>query len=311
MQQTLIVVKPDGVKRRLCGDVVSAIEKTLLEVVEMRMTTATAEFAQAHYEEHKDKQFFDKLCASFSSGPVLAIVAEGYEAVRVGRIVLEEIRSRYAQSSHENVVHASDSEESARREILLWFGICECGSPILAELGAEYKPNKLTLAEAIDNLETQFRKTMSQRKADQDIKMRNAKTQDDKIQVFSEYETELESALEKFERRTDSLKEDMKDEVDRNYEDQYKSYHESKFRDPVEKFERRSEVSTQDNPFKSTILEEFGNNRLTQQELELAGYSSVDEYFKSQFPDPSSFLLSTPSSPFVTHLENFEMRKIH
>ncbi len=172
MQQTLLVVKPDGVKRRLCGDVITSIEKTLLVIVEMRMMNISDEFAKVHYEEHKDKAFFPELCASFSSGPVLAIVAEGYEAVRVGRIVLADIRSRYAgDSTHENVMHASDSEQSAQREILLWTSHCDCGSPRL-----------------------------------EDFKI-------------------------------------------------------------------------------GSILNTFVNNRLTQQDLERAGYSSVDDYYKSQFPD--------------------------
>lgn len=125
------MVKPDGVARGLVADVVGRFEARGFKLVACRLLHPTAALAEAHYAEHKGKPFFPKLVRFLSSGPVLGMVWEGRGAVAVGRSMIGAtnpaaaapgtIRGERAVDTGRNVVHGSDSVESAAREIALWF----------------------------------------------------------------------------------------------------------------------------------------------------------------------------------------------
>ena len=131
-QQTLILVKPDGVRRRLVGEVIRRIEAKGFEIRELRMATIDESLAQKHYAEHVDKPFFGELVTFITSGPLVAMVVEGDEAVAGMRQIMGatnpieatpgSIRGDYATVITENIVHGSDSPESAEREVNLFFG---------------------------------------------------------------------------------------------------------------------------------------------------------------------------------------------
>jgi nucleoside-diphosphate kinase len=131
-QQTLILVKPDGVKRRLVGEVISRIEAKGYEIRELRMATIEESLAQKHYAEHVDKPFFGELVSFITSGPLVAMVVEGVDAVAGMRQLMGatnpieatpgSIRGDFATIIGENIVHGSDSPESAEREVNLFFG---------------------------------------------------------------------------------------------------------------------------------------------------------------------------------------------
>ena len=131
-QQTLILVKPDGVKRRLVGEVISRIEAKGFEVRELRMATIEESLAQKHYAEHVDKPFFGELVSFITSGPLVAMVVEGVDAIAGMRQIMGatnpieaapgSIRGDFATIIGENIVHGSDSPESAEREVNLFFG---------------------------------------------------------------------------------------------------------------------------------------------------------------------------------------------
>ncbi|OBF96300.1 nucleoside-diphosphate kinase [Mycobacterium sp. 852002-51152_SCH6134967] len=132
MERTLVLVKPDGVKRRLVGDILSRIERKGLAIAELKLVTVSDELARRHYAEHEGKPFFDSLLAFITSGPVVAAVVEGPRAIAAFRQVaggtdpVEKaapgtIRGDLALITQDNLVHGSDSPESAAREIDLWF----------------------------------------------------------------------------------------------------------------------------------------------------------------------------------------------
>lgn len=131
-QQTLILVKPDGVRRRLVGEVIRRIETKGFEIRELRMATIDESLAQKHYAEHVDKPFFGELVAFITSGPLVAMVVEGEDAIAGMRQIMGatnpieaapgSIRGDYATVITENIVHGSDSPESAEREVNLFFG---------------------------------------------------------------------------------------------------------------------------------------------------------------------------------------------
>jgi nucleoside-diphosphate kinase len=126
------MVKPDGVKRHLIGEVVRRIEDKGYEIKEMKMFTIDDDLAKRHYAEHTDKPFFGELVEFITSGPVVAMVVEGDDAVAGMRELMGAtdpanadpgtIRADLAESLSNNVVHGSDSVESASREIGLFFG---------------------------------------------------------------------------------------------------------------------------------------------------------------------------------------------
>lgn len=131
MDRTLAMVKPDGVQRGLIGDIISRFERKEITVAALKMMQITPELAEKHYEEHKGKPFFDDLVSFITSGPVAAMVLTGENVVPRVRIMMGAtnpmeaapgtIRGDYAMSINKNIVHGSDSTESAQREISLFF----------------------------------------------------------------------------------------------------------------------------------------------------------------------------------------------
>jgi nucleoside-diphosphate kinase len=130
-ERTLVLVKPDGVRRGLIGDVVSRIERKGLTIVAMNLRTLSRETAESHYEEHRAKPFFGGLVDFITGGPLVAMVVEGPRAVEAFRALAGAtdpvsaepgtIRGDHALEIQENIVHGSDSADSADREIKLFF----------------------------------------------------------------------------------------------------------------------------------------------------------------------------------------------
>ena len=130
-QRTLVLLKPDTVRRGLVGEVLARFERKGLQVVAMDLRTIDAELADRHYAEHVERDFYPPLRAFVTSGPLVAMVLEGDEAVEVVRAVNGAtdgrkaapgtIRGDFSLSNRENLVHGSDSPESAEREIGIWF----------------------------------------------------------------------------------------------------------------------------------------------------------------------------------------------
>ena len=131
MQQTLILVKPDGVQRRLVGNIVQRFELKGLRLVGMKFLQADRALAEKHYAVHQGKPFYESLLAFLTSGPTAAMVLEGREAVAVCRNMMGvtdgakaapgTIRGDHAMSVQNNLIHGSDSTENAAIEIALWF----------------------------------------------------------------------------------------------------------------------------------------------------------------------------------------------
>lgn len=131
MEETLVLIKPDGVKRQICGEILTRYERKGLIIKAMKLLQTPKELAEEHYAEHKDKPFFGELVDFITSGPVLAFVLAGKNAVTSVRTINGatnpvdatpgSIRGDYALTMDSNVVHASDSIDSAAREIHLWF----------------------------------------------------------------------------------------------------------------------------------------------------------------------------------------------
>ena len=130
-QRTLVLVKPDGVARGLVGDVLARIERKGFRLIALQMRTLIADIAEEHYAEHKGKPFFGDLVAFITSGPLVAAVIEGPEAIASWRTMMGAtnpanaapgtIRGDLATETQNNVTHGSDSPESAAREIALFF----------------------------------------------------------------------------------------------------------------------------------------------------------------------------------------------
>jgi nucleoside-diphosphate kinase len=131
VQSTLLIVKPDGVRRGLIGEVLRRIEAKGLSVAEMRMCTIDRDLAERHYAEHVDKPFFGELVDFITSGPAVVARVEGESAIEVWRTLMGPtdpvaappgtIRGDLATLITENIVHGSDSPESAERELSLFF----------------------------------------------------------------------------------------------------------------------------------------------------------------------------------------------
>jgi nucleoside-diphosphate kinase len=131
MDRTLVLVKPDGVRRRLIGEVISRIEQRPLNILAIRMLTLREESARELYAEHSGKPFFSELVSFVTSGPVVAIAVEGQQAVELVRALIGAtdpkkadrgtIRGDFGGEITENIVHGSDSPESAKRELDLFF----------------------------------------------------------------------------------------------------------------------------------------------------------------------------------------------
>ncbi len=131
MEKTYLMVKPDGVQRGICGEIVSRFEKKGLKLVAMKLMQIPKETAENHYGEHKGKKFYDSLISYITSGPVLAMVWEGENAVSVCRNIMGKtnpqesapgtIRGDFGMVTGVNIIHGSDSAESAAREISIFF----------------------------------------------------------------------------------------------------------------------------------------------------------------------------------------------
>src|SRR5437762_12697653 len=130
-ERTLILIKPDAVGRRLVGEILGRIEARGFDVRAGKLVTASRELGERHYAEHKEKPFFGELVEFISSGPTWALVVEGVGAIATLRKTIGAtnpadaepgtIRGDLALSMPDNLVHGSDSPESAAREIALWF----------------------------------------------------------------------------------------------------------------------------------------------------------------------------------------------
>jgi nucleoside-diphosphate kinase len=131
MDRTLILVKPDAFARGLTGEIIARFERKGLRIVALQHMVLTEDTAQSHYAEHEGKPFFGELVEFITSGPLVAMVLEGYEAVVAARQVIGStnpleaapgsIRGDFALEIGKNMVHGSDSNESAAREAALFF----------------------------------------------------------------------------------------------------------------------------------------------------------------------------------------------
>jgi nucleoside-diphosphate kinase len=131
VERTLILAKPDAVSRNLSGEIMARFERRGLVLRAARLVTASRDLGEEHYAEHREKPFFGELVDFISSGPTLAMVFEGEGAIAVCRTTIGatnpaealpgSLRGQYALAMPNNLVHGSDSAESAAREIGLWF----------------------------------------------------------------------------------------------------------------------------------------------------------------------------------------------
>jgi nucleoside-diphosphate kinase len=150
MERTLVLLKPDCVQRRLIGRIVSRFEDKGLNVVAMKMMRVTPELAKQHYAEHVEKPFYRGLEAFITGAPVVAMIIQGLEAIGVVRDMLGAtsglkaqagtIRGDFSSSRQMNLVHASDGQEAANREIKLYFSnneICDYEPTLLSWFKAD------------------------------------------------------------------------------------------------------------------------------------------------------------------------------
>lgn len=131
MEKTLVLVKPDGVQRRLIGEIIRRFEQRGLVICGLKMLHMTREQAGKHYEEHKDKPFFGELVDFITSGPIVALAVGGDKVVQIVRTMMGTtnpvealpgtIRGDFAVSISSNVIHGSDSLASAERELAIYF----------------------------------------------------------------------------------------------------------------------------------------------------------------------------------------------
>jgi nucleoside-diphosphate kinase len=132
MEETLVLVKGDGVRRKLIGEIIRRMEAKDLDIADMKLMDVTRELAEDHYAEHREKPFFDELVDFITTTPVVAMRVRGEGAIRVMRSLMGAtnpaeaapgtIRGDLALSMPDNLVHGSDSPESAGRELGLFFG---------------------------------------------------------------------------------------------------------------------------------------------------------------------------------------------
>jgi len=131
LQQTLVIVKPDGVQRGLVGKILARFEERGLKIVALKMMQVSRALAEKHYAVHQGKFFYEGLVNYISASPVVVMVLEGHEAINVVRTMVGAtrpweaapgtLRGDYALMGLRNLIHASDSPETARAEIALWF----------------------------------------------------------------------------------------------------------------------------------------------------------------------------------------------
>ena len=130
-ERTFVAIKPDAVQRNLIGEIIKRVEGKGLKVVALKLIRPSTEVVMEHYGEHKNQYFYQDLTGFFLSGPIVALVLEGCDAIRIVRKLVGKtqpedaepgtIRGDYCLGKGRNLVHASDSAESANREIGLWF----------------------------------------------------------------------------------------------------------------------------------------------------------------------------------------------
>lgn len=135
MERSLVLIKPDGVEKNLIGNIINIYEKSNLKVIKLSMRNISKSFAMNHYKEHKSKIFFEDLLTFITRGSLCAMVLEGHDAINKIREINGNtdpslaregsIRSLFGTDKTQNCVHASDSIESSKREIDLWFGDIE------------------------------------------------------------------------------------------------------------------------------------------------------------------------------------------
>lgn len=131
MERTYLMVKPDGVQRGLAGEIIARFERKGFKIAALKMLRISRELAEKHYGEHVGKPFFESLVGFITSGPVVAMVIEGKDAVSAAREMMGAtnplkaapgtIRGSYGIDIGRNIIHGSDSPESAQREIALFF----------------------------------------------------------------------------------------------------------------------------------------------------------------------------------------------
>ncbi|MCY6369134.1 nucleoside-diphosphate kinase [Clostridium ganghwense] len=131
MEKTLVLIKPDAVERNIVGEILTFYEKQNLKITALKMLKATEDMAHLHYKIHEDKPFFKDLIAYITRSPLCALILEGDNAIEKVRKIngntdpskaeQNTIRGTFAVSKTENSVHASDSTETAQKEISIWF----------------------------------------------------------------------------------------------------------------------------------------------------------------------------------------------
>jgi nucleoside-diphosphate kinase len=132
LEQTLVLIKGDGVRRKLVGEIIGRVEARGLDIADMKLMDVDIELAEEHYAEHREKPFFDELVEFITATPVVAMRIRGEGAIKAMRILMGAtnpadaapgtIRGDLALSMPDNLVHGSDSPESAERELGLFFG---------------------------------------------------------------------------------------------------------------------------------------------------------------------------------------------
>ena len=132
IEETLVLIKPDAVRKKHIGDIIKIYETNDLEITAMRMLTMTKELAAKHYVEHLDRPYYSDLDGFMTSGPIVAMILKGEDAIKRVREINGKtnpkdaaegtIRKLYAENGSRNAVHASDSPENAKREINIFFG---------------------------------------------------------------------------------------------------------------------------------------------------------------------------------------------
>ena len=153
MQTTLIILKPDAVQRGLCGEVLHRLERKGLQLVGMKMMTVPQDLAKTHYAEHEGKPFFEGLLKFVTSSPVIVLAVRGVNAIAVCRKLIGStngqkaepgtIRGDFGMSGGYNLIHGSDSPESAERELELWFKPDELSDYTLTRDQWTYDPSDL------------------------------------------------------------------------------------------------------------------------------------------------------------------------
>lgn len=131
MERTLVLIKPDGVNRKLIGEIIGFYERKNLNIITLKMLRATRKLAEDHYSQHRGKEYFNELIEYITESRLCAMVLEGRDAIAIVRNIngnkdpkiaaMGSIRGIYADGTTRNLVHASDNSENAEREIKIWF----------------------------------------------------------------------------------------------------------------------------------------------------------------------------------------------